>query len=187
MSTPILRDFPARLDTERLTLRAPAAGDGPANYAAIADSLDELRPWMPWACELLSVETQEAVMRRAHADFVARTDLMLLIFLKGTGTMIGSTGLHRIDWRVPRFEIGYWLRTGYTGRGYMTETVHAVAGFAFDTLGARRVEIRCDQANTRSAAVAQRCGFELEGILHNHTRHHLTDALINMMVFARVG
>lgn len=186
MSTPILRDFPAQLETARLLLRAPQAGDGLEAYTAVQDSLEELRPWMPWACETLTPETQEAVMRRAHADFVARTDLMFLIFRKGADTMVGATGLHRIDWRVPRFEIGYWLRTSCTGQGYMTETVHALVAFTFDTLGAHRVEIRCDENNTRSAAVARRCGFELEGILRHNARHHLTDDLLNMMVFARV-
>jgi RimJ/RimL family protein N-acetyltransferase len=186
MSTPILRDFPARIETERLTIRAPEAGDGAENFAAILESLEELRPWMPWACEPLTPETQEAVMRRAHADFMSRTDVMFLILLKGTSTMVGGSGLHSIDWRVPRFEIGYWLRTGYTGKGYMTEAVNAIAGFAFGTLGANRVEIRCDERNTRSAAVARRCGFDLEGVLRNNTRDHLTDELKNTMIFAQV-
>jgi RimJ/RimL family protein N-acetyltransferase len=185
MNTPILRDFPARIDTARLTLRAPQPGDGQENYTAIRETLDDLQPWMPWACETLSPATQEAVMRRAHADFVARTDLMLLILLRGADTLVGSTGLHNIDWRVPKFEIGYWLRRGFTGQGYMTETVNALAAFAFDTLGANRVEIRCDENNTRSAAVAHRCAFTLEGILRHERRHHQTGELTSTMVFAR--
>jgi RimJ/RimL family protein N-acetyltransferase len=185
MSTAILRDFPARIETPRLTLRAPQPGDGQENYTAIAETLEELQPWMPWACEALSPETQEAVMRRAHADFLARTDLMLLMVSRDTGAMIGSTGLHNIDWRVPKFEIGYWLRKGYTGQGYMTETVSALAAFAFETLGAQRVEIRCDERNRRSAAVAHRCGFGLEGVLRNDGRHHQTGELTSTMVFAR--
>ncbi len=186
MSTPILRDFPDHLQTERLLLRAPRAGDGPGNYRAILESMAELRPWMPWATDDISVETQEAVMRRAHADFMARTDLMMLMFDRANGEEVGVTGLHRIDWRVPKFEIGYWLRTAYTGRGYMTEAVLALTVFAFETLRANRVEIRCDGRNTRSAAVAQRCGFVLEGILRNNDRDHLSGALENTMVFAQV-
>ena len=186
MSTPILRDFPDHLETARLTIRKPQAGDGAENCAAILESLAELRPWMPWADESVTPESQEAVMRRAHADFLARTDLMLLLLLKDTNTLVGSSGLHRIDWRVPKFEIGYWLRTGYTGRGLMTEAVTAIAAFAFDTLGAHRVEIRCDERNTRSAAVARRCGFPLEGVLQNYARNHLSGELVNMMLFAQV-
>lgn len=134
----------------------------------------------------MTPEDQEAVMRRAHADFMSRTDLMLLLFLKSTNTMVGASGLHRIDWQVPKFEIGYWLRTSYAGKGYMTEAVTAIDAFAFDTLGAYRVEIRCDERNTRSAAVARRCGYELEGVLRNNARDHLTGELKNVMVFARI-
>jgi Acetyltransferase (GNAT) domain len=54
------------------------------------------------------------------------------------------------------------------GRGYVTEAVRGVTAFAFDALGARRVEIRCDSLNHPSVRVAQRAGFRLEGELHNN-------------------
>ena len=89
-------------------------GDGAKDYAAIAESLEELKPWMPWARQELSVEVQEENMRRARVAFLQRSDLRLLLFLKGTDTLVGSSGLHRIDWSVPKFEIGYWIRTSFT-------------------------------------------------------------------------
>ena len=39
------------------------------------------------------------------------------------GRFLGSSGLHRIDWDVPKFEIGYWCRTSLARRGYITEAV----------------------------------------------------------------
>jgi ribosomal-protein-serine acetyltransferase len=152
----------------------------------VMESLAELRPWMPWAKDSLTIENQEEVVRRAHTEFMARNDLMLLLFLKGTGTLVGGSGLHRIDWSVPRFEIGYWVRTFYARQGYASEAVRGITAFAFDTLGARRVEIRCDERNTRSAHVALRTGFTLEGILRHNRRHHLSNDLVNTMVFAQV-
>ena len=164
---PILRDFPDAFETERLRIRSPLPGDGPEVYAAVAESLEELKPWMPWARRELTVEVEEENMRRARAAFLERSDLMLLLFLKGTGTLVGGSGLHRIDWEVPKFEIGYWLRTRFAGQGYMTEAVGGITAFAFDCLGARRVEIRCGTLNRRSARVAERGGFRLEGELRN--------------------
>jgi RimJ/RimL family protein N-acetyltransferase len=73
-----------------------------------------------------------------------------------------------MDWSVPRFEIGYWVRRCFVGQGYITEAVRGVTRFAFETLGARRVEIRCDARNERSRRVAERSGFELEATLRNH-------------------
>jgi RimJ/RimL family protein N-acetyltransferase len=59
--------------------------------------------------------------------------------------------------------------------------VRAITSFAFDALGARRVEIRCDSRNLDSARVAERAGFALEGTLHNNevgTDGTLRDTLI---------
>ena len=167
MRSPILRDFPDAFETERLRIRSPLPGDGAEVYAAVAESLEELKPWLPWARGELTVEVEEENMRRARAAFLERSDLMLLLFLRGTGTLVGGSGLHRIDWEVPKFEIGYWVRTRFAGQGYMTEAVGGITAFAFDRLGARRVEIRCDSLNRRSARVAERAGFCLEGELRN--------------------
>lgn len=185
---PILRDFPDEIETERLLIRSPRSGDGRELRAAVKDSWEELKQWMPWATgELPDEAYYEARVREGRVKFLLREDLMLLLFKKGTSTIVGSSGLHRIKWSVPRFEIGYWVRTPYAGQGYITEAVRGIANFAFDTLGARRVEIRCDAQNERSAAVARRAGFELEATLRSEGRHHVTGGLRDTLVFARTA
>lgn len=186
MPEPILRDFPESFETERLTIRAPRPGDGTALNAALRDSWSELAEWMPWAAgDPPAVEESEERMREAQAKFLLREDLWLLLFLKGTQTLVGSSGLHRIDWKVPKMEIGYWVRTPYAGRGYITEAVKGIANFALHQLGARRLEIRTDARNERSAAVARRAGFTLEATLRNDGRHHHTGELRDTLVFVR--
>ena len=69
-----------------------------------------------------------------------------------------------------KLEIGYWLRTSAVGRGYCTEAVNALVGFAKNELYASRLEICCDPRNGKSRAVAERCGFTLEGILKQNMR-----------------
>ena len=167
LKSPILRDFPESFETERLLIRCPMPGDGVKDYAAIVESVEELKPWMPWARQELTIEAQEENIRRARIAFLQRSDLRLLLFLKGTGTLVGSSGLHRIDWSVPKFEIGYWIRTSFTRQGYATEAVRGIVAFAFETLSAQRVEIRCASQNRPSARVAERAGFRLEGELRN--------------------
>ncbi len=168
MSTnPILIDIPAELLTDRLRLRTPLPGDGPTLNEAVCASHQELAPWMVWAKSLPSLEESEAFVRSQHAKFLARTDLQLLVFERKSGVLVGSSGMQRIDWELRSFEIGYWLRSGYTGRGYATETVRAIAEFALTQLQAHRVEIRVDERNTASLAVAERCGFTREGVLRN--------------------
>jgi RimJ/RimL family protein N-acetyltransferase len=166
---PLLIDVPERLATERLVVRVPRAGDGTAVNAAVCVSHAELAPWMPWAATLPSVDESEAYCRRAHAKFLLREDLAMFVFAGGAddreGELVGATGLHRIDWPLRSFEIGYWRRTGCEGRGFMTEAVRAMARMAFDALGARRVEIRMDDRNVASWRLAERAGFTLEALL----------------------
>ncbi|MHA6782362.1 GNAT family N-acetyltransferase [Pseudonocardia saturnea] len=55
-------------------------------------------------------------------------------------------------------EIGYWLHPAHTGHGFVTAAVGALTAEAF-RIGADRVEIVHDAANTRSGAVPRRLGF----------------------------
>jgi len=170
IDNPILFDFPDQIESERLIIRAPRPGDGAAGNAAIRESLEELRPWMPWVHPTPTAAQTEEVYRRGAAHWLMREELPLVLLRKPDGLFVGGSGLHRIDWSVPKFEIGYWLRTSLTGQGYMTEAVSAITRFAFETLGAVRMELRCDAENVRSAAVAERAGYVLESRLHHDMR-----------------
>lgn len=167
---PILLDFPEIIETERLFIRAPRPGDSPGIYDAIQESLENLLPWMPWAHHKQTLDDVEVVLRRSIARFQTREDLRLNIYRKSDGLFVGGTGLHEIDWDVPRFEIGYWVRTSLQRQGYVTETVKGLTAFCFDTLHAERVEILMDVRNQRSAAVAERAGYIFEALLPRRSR-----------------
>src|SRR5262249_32653217 len=104
---------------------------------------------------------------------------------KDDGFFVGASGMHNIDWTVPAFEIGYWLRSSLHGQGYMTEAVEGITQFAFQTLGAERGEIRCDCRNERSAAVARRAGFVQQAYFPRNGRAN-DGGLRDSLVFARL-
>ncbi len=166
---PILIDVPEQFETARLTVRAPRAGDGEEAHAAIVDSAERLRIWIPWAKPTMTVQEEEARARQRRIQFLNREELHFYMFLKGQNTLVGMCALHSMDWDVPRFEIGYWVRTGYEGQGYVTETVEGLTEYAWK-LGARRIEITVDSRNERSWRVAERAGYSLECVLHNYER-----------------
>lgn len=181
MELPILRDIPESFTTARLRLRCPVPGDGAVVNAAVLESLDELKPWMPWAEIPPAVWETEANLRAARSHYIARTELRLLLFHRETGDLVGSSGLHALDWSIPKCEIGYWCRTQYAGQGYISEAVRGITRFAFTVLGAERVGLRCDARNERSRQVAERVGFVLEGRLRREERERdgfLSDTLI---------
>ena len=167
---PILLDVPEQIDTDRLLIRPPRLGDGAAINAAVQESFAELKRWMPWAQEIPSIEQSEIFARESAARFARREDLPLLLFERDTDRLIGASGLHRIDWSVPSFEVGYWCRTSCVGRGYISEAVRGICRTAFTLLSARRFEARMDDTNERSWRVAERLGFKLEGILRGESR-----------------
>lgn len=183
---PILLDFPESFASERLVIRAPLWGDGAALNEAVVESVGQLRPWMPWAKTEPTLEESEVTARQARIKFLERRDLMLFLFRKDNGQLIGGSGLHRINWEARSFEIGYWLRTSVTGQGYMREAVEAITNFAVQALGANRIEIRCDSRNTKSAAVARHLGFTLEGVLRKNGTDCEEGQLRDTMVFAKV-
>lgn len=167
---PIMISFPESFETERLYIRAPLWGDGAVMNEAIGESLAELKPWMPFAQDMPSVEESEKFTREARLDYLKRSVLHMRIYDKVTGSFIGCSGLHNIDWDIRNFEIGYWIRSTCAGKGYMTEAVNGITEFAIHTLNANRIEIRCSARNAKSAAVAERAGYTLDGILRCNRR-----------------
>jgi RimJ/RimL family protein N-acetyltransferase len=182
---PLLLDFPEEFKTERLLIHAPRVGDGVELNALVQASVEELRPWMPWVTPVPTVEQSEESVRKAIGRWKLREDLRLHLYLKSTGEFIGGSGLHRINWEVPKFEIGYWVGRRFAGKGFVTEAVVRITQFAFEELHAQRVEIRCDDKNVRSAKVAGRAGFLLEGILRNDSRNSAGE-LRDTWIYAKV-
>lgn len=183
MSNPILLDIPEQFESNRLLIRAPRSGDGPALNEAVVESFNELRQWLPWAKTIPTIEESEEYCRAAYAKYLSKEDLALLLFCKTTGQLIGCSGLHRIDWDIPKFENGYWCRTSQTNKGYITEASHRVSLFALETLGANRVEIRIDTKNQASIRVPSKLGYTLEGTLHNDSRDN-NDELSSTNIYA---
>jgi len=185
MDDPILVDMPEALTTDRTVVRCYRPGDGEEVFAAVQESLEHILPWMPWGPGHKTVDDSETLVRRWHARWHLREDLPFGIFDRETGKFIGGTGLHRIDWNVRSFEIGYWVRKSAAGKGYVTESTIALTRLAFDTLGANRVFIRCVSENTKSEAVARRAGFVFEGTIRNSIKD-ATGELRNALMFSLI-
>ncbi|WP_053219976.1 GNAT family N-acetyltransferase [Virgibacillus senegalensis] len=183
---PILMNIPAEIETDRLLLRRPEPGDGEAVNQAIKNSIDELRPWMPFAQTTPTVAESESEAREAHIRFLKREKLRYLLFHRETNAFIGSSGFHNIDWEVPKCEIGYWIDTKFTGLGYMKEAVDALTAFAFSDLNCNRVEIRCEEKNLKSRAIPEKLGYELEGILKKDDLSADGKHLTNTCIYAKV-
>jgi RimJ/RimL family protein N-acetyltransferase len=62
-------------------------------------------------------------------------------------------------------EIGYWIHAQAVNQGFATEVSVALTRVAFEIDQVDRVEIHCDPANIRSAAVPRKLGYTYEATL----------------------
>ena len=185
---PLSLALPTSIATERLLLRPPRTGDGPLLHEALAESIVQLREFLgflPWVAEPPTLASAEARCRLCEANFLARTDIVYLALDQASGRLVGSVGLHRTDWAVPKTEVGYWIRPSAAGRGYVSEGVLAMVSLAFEGLNAQRIELVTDEQNAASRRVADRCNFQLEGI-HRHTHRGADGSLRSSCVYARL-
>lgn len=183
----ILQAFPEQIETERLYIRPCLPGDGPVIYESINQSREHLKKWLPFATKEESLEEMEANIRLSYANFIKREDFRLHIYRKEDDVFIGSTGLHRVDWNVRKFEIGYWCDVRHQNQGYITESTNALTQFAFKHFEANRIEIRCDPNNMNSRRIAEKCGYTQEGVLRNSSLSADGQELRDTCVYAKTG
>lgn len=151
---------PARLVTARLELRRDDVADAEALWQAVETSHAELAPWLDWITPGYDLAEARRGQRRAREYWDAGDSFQWRLWTGAAAShLIGSIDLHTIDWDRRTAELGYWLDSRATGRGYMTEAGRAVLGVAFERLGFCALGVRCHPANARSLATARRLGF----------------------------
>jgi ribosomal-protein-serine acetyltransferase len=148
------------LHADGLEIRRYEREDAPRLHTAIIESIEHLRPWMPWvAAEPLTLEQrEELIMGRFDAGWSDETDFGYGLFVDDL--VVGGCGLHR---RIGTdgLEIGYWVHVDHIGRGFATAAAGALCSAAFALDGIGHVEIHHDKANARSRRVPEKLGFAL--------------------------
>ncbi len=125
---------------------------------ATTDSLEHLRPFMPWvANEPMSIEARRALITEwNHDDAAGASDLICGLF--ANGRVVGGAGLHH---RVSPsgLEIGYWVRVDEVRKGYASTASAALTDIAFTEPAIDFVIIKHDAANTASSGIPRKLGF----------------------------
>ena len=104
------------------------------------------------------------------AAWAARTSFYMGAFDKRTDAFVAQIYIGTVGMDVPEFELGYFVDKDHEGQGYVTEAARATLRFMFEHLKAYRVRLQCDDTNTRSRRVAERCGMVREGHLRDNKR-----------------
>ncbi|GAC1363233.1 MAG: GNAT family N-acetyltransferase [Herpetosiphon sp.] len=127
--------------------------------AAVNESLEHLLPWMPWAhSEPETIQQKVDRLRQFRGEFDLGQDFVYGVFNRDESRVLGGSGLHMRAGENAR-EVGYWIHQAFINQGLATEVSAALTQVAFRVDLVRRVEIRCDARNLRSAAVPRKLGF----------------------------
>ena len=90
------------------------------------------------------------------------------IRLKDDNKVIGSFGVHDIDWRKKTGEISYGLSAHYWKKGYFNEVLRVVLDYLFFTLDFHRVSAVTSSRNESSIKALLKAGFVKEGELRDY-------------------
>jgi ribosomal-protein-serine acetyltransferase len=153
LKLPLIDDVHLRLLEER------DAGE----LAHVVDANREyLARWLPWA----ATSTEDSILefiRCTRRQLAENNGLQTAIVIDGR--IAGCVGVHGISWMHESTEIGYWLAEGLQGRGVMTAAVRAYTDHAFHVWGLHRMVLQSAVHNASSRAIAERLGFQSEGVL----------------------
>lgn len=136
-------------------------------FAAVRESLTELKPWMSWAHDHYSLQDSKDFIRITRARWEDGTLFAFAITDAKSGSILGGCSLSHIHPVYHLCNLGYWVRTSRRGEGIAVRATTLAARYAFEKVGLIRVEIVMGVKNTASQRVAEKAGAHYEGILYN--------------------
>jgi ribosomal-protein-serine acetyltransferase len=152
-------------------------------YAAVDMNRDYLRQWLPWVDVTHCASDTQQFIRTTAMEFASRSSIVTGIWWDSS--LVGTIGLHKIDWLNRRAEIGYWIVEQAQMQGLVSCSVKAMLRYAFHDLGLNRVEIRCAAGNSRSCAVPERLGFCFEGV--SRDGQWLNGKFVDLRIYAKLA
>lgn len=172
-----------------VSLRPFLQSDAALLYAAVCESLAELKPWMSWATNQYSRQDAWNWAEASIQHWDNGTYFGFVITDPADGVFLGSCSLSHINTTYRFCNLGYWVRTTRRGQGLAGRAVHLAARFAFERLELARVEVVIGVDNAASLRVAKKAGAHYEGILRNRmvVRNDVLDAAMFSFVPADFG
>jgi len=141
----------------RVVIRPPSAEDETEFIGRMRASRSFHAPWITMPT---TSQTYAAYLERSRRE----TSSFYLACRREDGAIVGALNISEIVRGNFRSAfLGYGAVAEFAGRGYLTEALQLVLNDAFYRLGLHRLEANIQPGNAASTALAQRCGFRLEG------------------------
>ncbi len=177
-------DTDFQLESGPVILRPYRKADAARLYEAACQSTAEVFPWLPWCHPDYSLDESRSYIQGTIQAWRDDTLFEFTMNDPTDGSFIGGCGLSDIN-RVNRTaNLGYWVRTGWTGRGVATAATLLLAEFGIKRASLTRIEVLAATGNRASQRVAEKAGATREGILRNRLLLHgkLHDAVLYSLI-----
>ena len=162
---PVPPPRPVTLRGRYVTLEPLSAERHAAALWQATEGHDELWTWLAQGPYANGIEMMDALERWRQAE----SAVLLAIVPAETGLAAGWASYMRIKPAHGVIEVGNVLFSPSLQRTRAaTEAMYLMAGHAFDRLGYRRYEWKCNAGNLPSRRAAARVGFTFEGIFRQH-------------------
>ncbi len=158
--------------------------DVDALYEAARTSVDEVGRWLPWLHSGYTRDDSAAWIAARPAAWDGGLDYAFGIFDVLRLDYLGGCGLNTLHPLHNFANLGYWVRSGCTGRGVATAAARLVARFGFQELRLTRLEIVVAVGNRASLRVAEKLGAVREGVLRNRLREG--DGVADAVMFSLI-
>ena len=139
-----------------------------ASLLGVATKNDKLVQFSPQPIhseKLLTEYVEKAINERQ-----SKIRYAFIIFDKTKNAYAGCTSFMNISNYDKRLEIGStWIGNSFQRTGLNRNCKFLLLSYAFDELGAERVELKTDERNTASRNAIEKIGGQFEGILRSHT------------------
>jgi ribosomal-protein-serine acetyltransferase len=167
-----------------ILLRPYRTSDVDKLFHAVRESIKEMGVWLPFAHENYTVKESKDWIKKRPKEWNKGIIYDFAIFDAQNGDLIGGCGLNEISEQNKKANLGYWVRTSYTGRGVAVTATKMLARWGFETLKLKRIEIYIAVDNKRSLRVAKKAGAKREGILRNRINigDEMHDAVMHSLI-----
>lgn len=160
-------------------IRPLESEDAPILHSAVNQTLSYLLPFMDWAHEELSEESQAERIEISCQRFASKVEYDFAVFDDESEFLV-SASFHPSKTRNKNaVEIGYWTHAKHRNKGLATVVTKILTVVAFEFLKCDRVEIGCNKDNTSSKRVIEKCKFVFEGEVRNYFSKATTKMLKN--------
>ncbi len=153
-----------------LRLRAIERADLPTivTWLNDPDVRDQLAAYLP-----MSMAAEERWFEKLPERPREQQPLAIEVQSAETWKLVGTCGLHDLDWRTRSAELGIMIgEKREWNKGYGTQAVALLVQFVFETLNLHRVSLYVYADNARAIRAYEKAGFVLEGRLRDGEFRH---------------